>query len=492
MCIIMAAGLYTSRVILDSLGATDYGLYNVVGGIVTMLAFINGTAAGATARFLMVALGAKKEAGYDFNKIFNNAFAIHLVLAAIVAIVAEVVGNIYIDNYMVIAAGRVAAARLVLHISILTAVINFTQVPYNATLIAHERMNAFAAIGIVEALAKLGIAYLIYTAPIDRLVYYAALLLVETMLVSLLYRIYTRRAFGASAEIHFSFDRPRLREMLHYSGWDLVGSLGYALETQGVNMLLNMFFGPAVNAARAIAYQAEGGLYTFVTNFLTAVKPAITKSYAAGDIATMNRLVTESSRLALCLFSALAVPFLLECDYILALWLKNPPEDTAVFLRILLVMYMINTLNNVLQIAIHAIGDVKRLNIYGGMLGIITIPIIYAVLSLGAPAYSVFIILLIYYAVADIPNLYVLKKNVVSFQITKFLLCGPGHAVMLMLLPIVVATLVHTLTDESLLRLLTVSASYVLTLCAVIYRLGLTAEQRSQLTIKIKQRIGAV
>ena len=281
MLLVMGATLYTSRIVLNVLGAEDYGLYNVVGGLVTMFTFLNGSLGSATSRYITFELGRRD---YErVNRVFNVALLIHIALAVLIIILAETIGLWFFYEKMTIPEERMSAAFWVYQISILTCFFSLTQVPYNAMIIANENMRIYAWVGIVEAVFKLAIAFILPFAPFDTLVYYALLLCVVQISIMLFYRIYCGRNFKESKIILYK-DKTLYKEMFSYAGSDLIGNLSVLAQGQGLNILLNMFFGPVVNAARGIAYQVQGAVTQFSNNFMTAVRPQIIKSYAEGDI----------------------------------------------------------------------------------------------------------------------------------------------------------------------------------------------------------------
>lgn len=422
MLFVMGVTLYTSRVVLQALGVEDYGLYNVIGGIVVMLGFLNGCASSATSRFLTFALGSKADGKehYDYSKVFGAAFFIHLAIALLIVVLAETIGLWYFNNKLVIPDGRYEAAMWVYQISIINILVSFTQVPYNASIIAHERMNIYAYVGIYEAVSKLAIAYALTVAPVDKLILYAWLVFGVTLSISLFYRYYCFSQFGESCKIHVVKDKGLYRHLLSFSGWDLVGNFGAVARSQGVNLILNLFCGPAVNAARGVAYQVEAALYQFTTNFLQASRPVIIKKYAAGETEKCIALIYNTAKYASILFSCFAVPFIFESETILKVWLVSPPQYASLFLKIVLANYIIIAINNTLGIGVHATGDVKRLNIFAGSKIFVEVPLIYILLKAGYPPYSAFIVLLVGSSFVVWINLWVLKMNICEVTFSGF------------------------------------------------------------------------
>lgn len=487
MLVVMAVQLFTSRVVLQVLGVVDYGLYNVVGGVVAMLSFLNGCAAGATSRYLTYALGSDK---YDYKQVFGAAFAIHVLIAFIIALLGETVGLWYVCNKMVIPPDRLHAALVVYHISILNVLVSFTQVPYNASIIAHERMNIYALVGLFEAFGALLLTYLLYISPADKLISHAILIFLPVIVVSVFYRVYCVRVFGDRCRLSIVKDKKLYKELLSYSGWDLLGNFGAVARSQGVNLILNLFFGPVVNAARAFAYQVESALYRFITNFQQAVRPSVIKHYAAGEIDRTNSLLFTTGRFSFILFSCFAVPFIIECDYMMNLWLVNPPEYTILFTRLVLTIGLVTTINNTLQMAAHACGDVKRLNIYGGSRVFIEIPLIYFVLKWGASPEWALIIMLIGTALINGANLYVVHKNIPEFSVRDFCVGVVLRDFLIIAVPVLCACCVHILPFKyGFLRVVIVTVVYLITLMPVALQYGLNKEQRIRILNFLQAKI---
>ena len=392
MMVVMVVALYTSRIILNTLGATDYGIYNVVGGIVTIMAFLNGALASSTSRFLTFALGERNEK--KLKNTFGAALNLHICVALLVLVVGETLGLWFFYEKMIIPEERMTAAFWVYQFSIVTTMVAFTQVPYNASLIAHEEMSIYAYTGLYEAISRLAIALLIGVSPIDKLVFYGLLLLINTVAVQVFYRWYALKHFS---ECIFSLvrDKELYKQLLGYGGWDLIGNLAVVCQGQGVNLLLNVFFGPIVNAARAIAFQIQGAVMQFITNFMTAVRPQVIKNYAEGNIDRMYKLTFYTAKFSYMLMLALVVPICFEINFILKLWLgDNVPDDTALFAVIVLITFTWRTFHVAALMPYHAIGKIKTGNVTIGSLMIASLPIGYIFFKFGCPAYTVFLVIL--------------------------------------------------------------------------------------------------
>lgn len=381
MFALLIVGLYTSRVILAALGENDFGIYNVVGGVVAMFTVISGALSSAVTRFITFEMGKGEDA--QLNKVYSTAVTIQLILCLIVVVLAEPIGLWFIDNKMTIDPSRIPAARIVLHFSLLSFLINLMSVPQMASITAHEKMSAYAFIGILDGVLRLAVAFIIMNSSTDRLVYYAALMAVVVMIVRLAYTIYCRCHFE-ECRYKPAFDRPLIREMFSFAGWNFVGVASGVLRDHGGNILVNLFSGPAVNAARGVAIQLNGAIQGFVTNFMTAVNPQITKSYASGDKEYLFTLVRKSSKMSFYLLFILALPVLFNTDYILGLWLKEIPEHAPLFVQLLLVFALSESVSNPLITMMLATGNIRNYQLLVGGLQLLNLPISYLFLRFGA------------------------------------------------------------------------------------------------------------
>lgn len=487
MLVVMVVTLFTSRVVLQTLGVVDYGIHNVIGGVVVMLSFLNNCAGAATSRYLTFSLG--NEQFYKYSTVFNTAFVIHIGIAILIAILGETVGLWYVHNKMVIPIERMGAALWVYQISIITVFVSFTQVPYNASIIAHEKMDIYAYVGLFEAFAKLGVVYLLCVSPVDKLKTYSTLLFLVTLSLSLFYRWYCVHSFGDKCRLQWIKDRNMFKELLSYSGWDLVGNFAGVARSQGVNLILNLFFGPAVNAARAVAYNAEAALYQFTTNFLQASRPIIIKHYAAGEEKKMLSLLYETAKFAFLLFSCLAIPFAIESDCILVFWLGTPPAYSSVFLKIVLVNYMVISLTNTINIGVHATGDVRRLNVFAGSKVFVELPVIYILLKAGCQPYWALIVLLIGSTLVIWIDLWVLRKNIPNAKILIFMKRVVLVVLILIALPTSLALMAHNFVTNMVARVACVFLLYWFALLPLVYRWGITAELRKKVCCSLKMKL---
>lgn len=377
MIFVMLATLYTSRIILNALGIVDYGIYNVVGGVVTMLGFVNSSLAGATSRFLTYELGNGNIS--ELQKVFRCTLTIHYILAIIVLLIGETIGMWFLNEKMVIPIERMNAAMWVYQSSIITILISIISAPYNALIIAFERMSAFAYISIIEVLGKLLIAFILIQINSDKLIAYAVLTMLFQIIIRIIYTFYCSRLGNFSW--HWLWNRDFSLKVLNYAGWTINGDLAIVGLTQGINILLNLYFGPVVNAARSIAVQIQAAANQFFINFQMAVRPRVIKAYAQCDFAYMHYLIVQSSKYSFFLAILIVVPLFVNIDYILFLWLGNVPEYTSVFVRMMLLSCVILCFSMPMLTAIHATGDLKKFQLIEGTLLLSVIPIAFLLLK---------------------------------------------------------------------------------------------------------------
>lgn len=378
MFLIMIITLYTSRIILQTLGIMDFGIYNVVAGVVAMFGFISSSLSGSTSRFITFSLG--RGDMDDLQREFSSIVIIHYLMAVGILILAETVGLWFVLHKLVIPDNRVHAAFWVYQSAVISSVIMLVSTPYNALIIAHERMSAFAYISILETISKLGIVLLLFVVKYDKLIVYAVLIVLVQIIVRIVYTVYCRSHFPESKG-KLILDKKRAQEIFSYAGWVLNGNLAVVGCTQGVNILLNLFFGPAVNAARGIAVQVQSACNQFFSSFQMAVNPQITKSYAQNNLHYMHQLVISSSRFSFYLMLLISLPIFFQTEYILQLWLGEVPDYTVEFVRIILFVALNSTLSGPTIISIHATGHIKKFQVIEGSVLLTVVPICYVLLK---------------------------------------------------------------------------------------------------------------
>ena len=485
MLFVMVVSLYTSRVILETLGVVDYGLYNVVGGIVTILAFLNGALSAATSRFLTFELGSGDSE--KLNNTFSASLNLHILIALLVVIIGESVGLWFFYNKMVIPADRLNAAMWVYQFSIVTTVLTFTQVPYNASLVSHENMSIYAYVGIYDALARLGIVYLIYISPIDKLVFYAALLLLNTSLVQLFYRFYTKRKY-CECRFRLVKDMQLYKKLIGYCGWDLFGSVSTVCQGQGMNIVLNIFFGPAVNAVRAVVVQIQSAVDQFVRNFLTAVRPQVIKRSAEQNYKEMYQLSFMASKYAYTIMFAMIVPLCFEINFVLKLWLgENVPEYTNIFAVLVMITSLLQTFHAASLMPYHAIGKINKGNIIGGTILISSLPISYVLFRCGMPPYAGFIVILCTNTIQQFITWWVVYVYV-KFDIDELIRKAYIPCIKLTFCGLILPCLIYHFLPDGFWRFLILLISFETSLVAIVYYVVLGEAERASIVGFIKKK----
>lgn len=409
MIFLMLISLLTSRVILQILGVEDYGIYNIVGGFVSFLGFINGAISSGTSRYITFAIGQKDID--KLNRVISTCKLVHFIIAFIILILGETLGLWFVMNKLIIPESRMMAALWVYHCSIVSVVVMVWSIPYNACIIAHEKMSAFAYISIYEAVMKLIIVLVLMTNYIDKLILYSVLLLCIQISIRLIYTKYCHRHFEES-KVDMLYDKKLFLEIISFSGWNLWGNLAAALYTQGVNIVLNIFFGPIVNAARGISVTVQSAVQQFATNFQTAINPQITKSYASGNNDAMYTLVCRSSKFTFILLYAISLPILVETRFVINLWLGQVPNYTVNFIRLMLCICLVDAMANPFMTAAAATGKIKFYQLAISGILLLILPISYIVLWMGYAPESVFIVHLLITFLAYIVRLFIVRSMI--------------------------------------------------------------------------------
>lgn len=421
MLLSVVVSLYTSRVVLQTLGVEDYGIYGVVGGVVSMFSFLNAAMSGATSRFLTYEMGRG-----DMKRLkdtFSSAMVIHILIALIIFIVAETFGLWFLCNKLVIPEERMLAAHFVYQFSILSMFFSVTQVPYNSILIAHEKMDIYAYVELLNVGLKLAIVYLLLIGNFDKLILYAGLTLLVSIIIALIYRIYCLRHYEESS-FHFIWDTSLLRPILSFSGWDLYGNMSVVFFSQGIAMLLNMFFGPVLNAANNISITVQGTIKAFAYNVVQAFRPQIIKQYAQGEIKAVTGYCIMATQYTFILYSLIAIPVFFNSYTILNLWLGVVPEYANIFLKIVLVGTIFNLGHNIVSIPIHAEGKMKVYSLVSGSAFLLALPIMYISLKLGVSVSLSYTVFPLANASCLCASIVILKRNVPQFAIGQLLLLG--------------------------------------------------------------------
>ena len=484
MLFMMVVSLYTSRVILNALGVEDFGIYNVVGGVVAMFSVISGSLSAAISRFITYELGKGDQS--KLNKIFSASVTIQLLLSLIIVVLIESVGVWFLNAKMTIPAERMTAANWVLQFSIVTFVINLISVPYNAAIIAHEKMSAFAYISILEAVGKLAIAFLIIMSPIDKLIFYAILMCTVAIIVRFTYGHYCKKHF-AECTYHFHWDKEILMKMFGFAGWSFVGCSAAVLIGQGVNVITNLFFGVTANAARGVATQVEGAVRQLVNNFMTALNPQITKTYAAGKHDYTLKLVYQGAKFSFFLTLFIAIPFLFEINYILKIWLGVFPDEVPLFVRWTIAIIMADVLSQPIITANAASGKIKKYQLVVGGYNMAIFPIVYVCFKLGLPAFAAYVV----HFTIFFSNLFVrirLMRGILDLTYKDYIIKVLIRIISVFLISLVVPGCLYFNMAEGIVRLGTTIAVTVIELPLFIYAVGLTQSERMTITAFITKK----
>lgn len=481
MLFTMLVSLYTSRVVLNALGVEDFGIYNVVGGVVTMFSILSGSLSSAITRFITYELGTG--CTDKLKTIFSSAVTIQIGLAIIILIFAEVVGVWFLNTKMNIPVGRMYAANWVFQLSIVTFIINLISVPYNATIIAHERMSAFAYISILEVAAKLLVVYLLLISPIDKLIFYAILMALVALIVRLVYGYYCKRHFE-ECTYHFIFNKTLLRRMFSFAGWNFIGASSSILRDHGGNIVINLFYGPVVNAARGIAFQVNAAINGFVTNFMTALNPQITKSYASGNHEYMMTLIYQGARISFYMLLILSLPVLFSTHYILHLWLNFVPEHAVLFVQLILVFAMSESISNPLITSMLATGRIRNYQLIVGGLQMLNLPITYILLRLGLFPEIVIVVAIIISQSCLFARLCMLR-GMIGLSARKFFKKVYLNILSVALLASVVPAFIAERLNESFSNFIVVSIITVLSSLFSIYYIGCNSSERKYIKTKL-------
>lgn len=480
----MIVGLYTSRVVLATLGVSDYGIYGVVGGIVGMMGFLNASMAGATSRFITFELGRGDEE--RLRKTFSSALIVHFGISLVILLLAETVGLWFLENKLVIPEGRMDAARWVYQLSILSAVISIPQAPYSAVLIAHEKMDIYAYFELLNVGLKLLIVYLLQIGDFDKLILYAVLTFAVSVFMIMLYRVYCIRHYS-EARFRWIWDKTYLRPLLSFSGWDLYGNFSFSVRQQGSQFILNNFYGTIINAASGVAATVQGILLSLCSNVTTAFKPAIIKKYAANDIVGMNKMICFGSKLSFLLLLFFTLPILFKTEYVLQLWLKNVPDGAVFMTKMSLLMNLFSCYNGFIIIGIHASGKVAMVGFICGTIYILSLPVMYLLLHYGftyRECYLLFVLIAALFCFIDIA---ILKHNIRSFSITRLLKSSLLPMTVVSMASYVIVGVLCNITyiSDGIIGLLICSLMSWTSLFVLFYFIALNGDERKRISGKL-------
>lgn len=485
MAVTTLLGLYTSRVILQALGVNDFGLFNAVGGLVAMLAIVSASLSTATSRYLTYELG--RGDIQRLKTVFSTSVNVQLGIALVVVVIGGVLGWWFVNYKMNIPVDRMSAANWVWVCSVLTFAVKLISIPYEASIIAHEKMNVFAYLNIFLAVMKLAIVFTLFYSPFDKLKTYTFLLLALHLLIRLIYTVYCRRHF-VECKYRWTYDAPLLKEMTQFAGWNFFGNAAWLFNTQGITVLINIFFGVAVNAARGIANQFESVVLEFVNSFMMALNPQITKSYASGDLDGMQRLVCRGAKFSFFLMMLFAIPGILETQKILSLWLGIVPDYAVDFVRLTFLSSMCTVLGNTLVTAQLATGKIKKYQIVITLYGAWVFPLTWLAFKMGgSPLWAYLVFCAIYFGMVFV-RIYLVKdliklswKYYVKEVILRSALCFA--------IALVLPLMAYLSMEDSMLRFLVVCTVSLLASLAVIYWIGMQAAERQAINSLVRQRI---
>ena len=484
MFIVLAVSLYTSRVVLHALDVVDYGINNVVAGFVSMFGFLEGTLSSGIQRFYNF-VGTRRGAE-GFKEVFSEGMVIQICVSAILIVLLETAGLWYVNHMMVIPPERIRAANFLFQFSTLSLLLVMIQVPFNGAIIAREKMGYFAIVSIVEVLLKLGIALLIAHYNHDRLILYGGLLLGVSAITTMMMIVYCRLNFK---DLRFKKTRNTnlIKEFLSFSGWSMLGTFAFMLKGQGLNMLLNLFFGPAINAARGLTYQISGAIFGFSSNITMAYRPQLVNEYAAGRIEHSRALMFSESKICFGLIALLSTPVIIEMDTLLHLWLgETVPAYTGIFASLVLIDTLICTLNAPCTQAVYAVGKIRRYQIWTTLLNLCLLPVCWFLLKSGYPPESVFIATIIFSCILQTISL-ILTKEVFPFEwkdyLNEVLLRCIAITILLPALPF----LIHLTSIAPLWRLLLVCVTTVVIALPLFCFLLLNSQERSSFFNLVKR-----
>lgn len=485
MLLLMFVSLYTSRVNLNALGVVDFGIYSIVGGLVSMFYIISNALTGSINRYLAFEIGRGNQA--RLNKIFSASKGFQNILVLIVLLLAETIGLWFLNNKLVIPPERLAAANWVYQFSTLSFCLDLLVIPYTADIIAHEQMTAFAYISIITAIGKLIVAWTITIAPIDQLIWYGALILINSTIIRAIYIVYCKRHFS-ECRSKFQIDGAIWKEMFGFAGWTFIGTVAAILRDQGGNILINIFAGPTANTARGIANQVNNAVSGFADNFQTALKPQITKSYATGNLEYLNNLIFQGSRFSFYILFILALPISCNTHYIIGIWLGQIPNLSVIFVQLTLVQSLIETLSGPLITAMLATGQIRNFQIIVGGLNLLNLPISYAALKFGYSP-EVVIVVAISIALCCAMTRVILLRKMINLSVRKFAVKVFANVGVVSILSAIFPITLTQYMPESFSTFIIVSAVSVSCATTIILFVGCSQDERLMIFSSIRRLI---
>lgn len=479
----MLISLITSRVTLEALGVNNYGINSAVAGVIAMFSVVSGSLSGSISRFITFELGRK-----DFDKlrrIFSTSINIQLVIGVFILLLGETLGVWFLNTQMNIPDGRMVAANWVLQCAMISFFIGLTQTPYTACIIGHEKMSVFAWFSIVESIFRLGIVYLLYISPYDKLITLSVLGLCVSICMRFAQRIYCSRTFS-ECSYSFIIDKGLLKEMTGFAGWTFLTNTAWIFNTQGINILINIFFGVAFNAARGLATSIEGMIVKFCNDFTTALRPQITKSYAAGEIDDMNKLICRGARFSYYLLFIMSLPLMFEAHAVIYLWLGQVPDYTVTFFRLTVILALMQNLGGTGYTGCMATGRIKWYTIIITTVGCFVFPLTWIAFKLGAPVESTYYISIIIYALLNVIRLYIMR-HLWGFPISMFFTKVILPVVKVTVLSLILPTILYLRLDYGIIKALIVMSTSILSGILITFIFGLSVSERSMILNKSKE-----
>ena len=487
MLLTMIVSLFTVRIVLGTLGKVDYGLYNVVGGLVTMFSFLSSTMTNMSQRYFSFELG--KGNLQQLKKTFSTTLIIYVFLALLILLLAETIGLWFLNNKMTIPTDRLYAANWVFQFSLLTFMTTMFTIPYNALIIAHEKMSVYAYVSIIEVVLKLVLVLLLVYMPFDKLILYGVLMFVVMTTVTLIYRIYCLRNFEES-KFSYLWDKGLFKEILSYSGWNLFGSLTKVGNVQGQAIILNLFFGPTVNAAKAISDRINSIVVLFSNNFYTAIRPQIIKNYASGNLRNMFNLVYSSTKFSFYLLYVLTIPLILHIEFILGLWLgkENVYFEMVMFGRLVLIYSLVNVFEQPITVMIQATGKIRNYQIVIGVLTLLFVPICYVMLKAGYPSYYSMVLLIVIYSIAQFIRVYIAKRQV-NLSIKLYIMKVFVPILCVVLPTILISVYFYQFLNGTFVKVIASIIIFELLCIVCVYSIGIRKNERLMLNNFVKNNV---
>lgn len=482
--LIIIVGFITTRIVLDRLGASDFGINNLVYGFVAMFTVLNSILSTSTRRFLALYLG--KGDNNDLKNVFSTSWVLHVIIALFVAVILETIGLWVINSDLNISTTRLVAANWLFQFAVITTIIGIAQTPLEATITAHEKFNIFAWMSIYSVVARLLVVFLLVVIPGDKLIVYGALNLAVSVSCILIYIYYCRNKFAECVFIR-QVNRPIIKEMLKFSGWGTLGHIIQIANTQGISIILNLFFNTIMNAARGLAGTVNSAISAFISGFNIASQPQLVKYYGSGEMDKFSKLIFNSSQYTLFIIAIVMAPVLLEIDYVVKLWLGNEtPQYTTAFIRITMICTIIYSSNSMIDYGLNAVGRVKELNCYSVPLYLLTLPLSYLALKYHYPPTTVYWIAAIPAFMSFIINLILLSKYT-GFNAWRFFIIVFIKTIFLIAISMILPYLLQSQMKEGFFRFAVISCFSVMCTGLVLFMWGMNKFAKEMVINKLKR-----